>query len=76
MRLITLHRILVATSIAFCAFFTWRQIQDWRASGAARPLLIAIAFALVTAALTWYLTNLRRFVDLDARDRPADGSPR
>ncbi len=76
MRLITLHRILIATMIAFCGYFAWFQARRWRDDGSTVALLLAIACALVGVALTWYLTNLRRFVRVDdeasgpaARDR-------
>ena len=65
-KLITLHRILVTTAILFSGFFVWKQLTIWRDSGSSRALFVAAAFALVTLGLTWYLSNLKRFVRLDA----------
>ena len=69
MKLITLHRILISTMIAFCAFFVWQQIDTWKARGDRTALYVAIASAVAAVGLTWYLTNLRRFVRLEP---PAD----
>jgi hypothetical protein len=64
-KLLTLHRILVSTSIAFCAYFAWQQIGTWKADGSGRALALAVVSALIAGVLTWYLTNLKRFVRLD-----------
>jgi hypothetical protein len=64
-RLITLHRILIGTLIAFAAFFVWHETMQWRAGAGGVALVLAILAALVAAGATWYLTNLKRFVRLD-----------
>jgi hypothetical protein len=64
-KLLVLHRVLVATAIAFCAYFVWQQVGTWKADGSVRALWIALATALVAAALCWYLANLKRFVRVE-----------
>lgn len=65
-KLITLHRILIATMIAFLCYFGWYQSQRWQRDGSVAALCIVVACALVAAALTWYLTHLKRYVNLDS----------
>ena len=60
--MITFHRLLIATAIAFCAGFAvwgWREYESTRAAWA---LVSAIAFAVFALGLATYLTNLKRFL--------------
>ena len=65
MKLVTLHRILVSTTIVFCGWFVWQQIVAWKAHGSVRSLGVAAASALVAVALAWYLLHLKRFVRVE-----------
>ncbi len=65
MRLLTLHRILIATMILFLGYFGWYQARAWQASGSGVALGMTVGCALIAVALTWYLTNLKRYVHLD-----------
>jgi hypothetical protein len=65
-KLLTLHRILVTTAILFSAFFVWKQVGIWRDSGSSRALCVAGGFVVVALLLTWYLTNLKRFVRIES----------
>jgi drug/metabolite transporter (DMT)-like permease len=64
-KLITLHRILIATMIAFLGYFGWWQGRRWRLEGETGALLLVIACGLAAAALTWYLTHLERYVHIE-----------
>jgi hypothetical protein len=68
-RLITLHRILVSTAIAFCAWFVWSEVGSWRRDSDRVALAGAIVAAVVAVLLTWYLTNLKRFVHVEPPER-------
>jgi hypothetical protein len=60
--IIIAHRILIGTAIAFGVFFTAWEALRYRQLGELRDLVVAIVAALITAALAYYLKNLRRFV--------------
>lgn len=78
MRLITLHRILIATMVAFLGYFAWYQVKRWQASGSGAALAITVACVAVGLALTWYITNLKRYVQFEppaTEERPEDSAP-
>ena len=62
MKLLTFHRILIVCAIVFCAVFVVHQALAWRRDGSQVALGLSIAFTVFAGALTWYLTNLRRFL--------------
>ena len=64
--------VVTAISVVLVGWFAWQQARLWRQREDAGALGIAIATAAVAAVLTWYLTNLRRFVRIDPPAR--DGS--
>ncbi len=65
MKLITLHRILIATMIAFLGYFGWWQSRRWQREDDASALALVVACGLAAAALTWYLTHLKRYVRIE-----------
>lgn len=62
MRLITAHRILIGTAIAFGVFFTVWEVVRYVHTGQAVLLVIAAVTAVITLGLGYYLKNLKRFV--------------
>jgi hypothetical protein len=70
--LLTLHRILITTLIAFCVFFGWQEASAYRNEGSVVALLIAVASGVVAVAASWYLANLRRYVRVAPRSPPQD----
>ncbi|MBI4240897.1 MAG: hypothetical protein HY613_04200 [Candidatus Rokubacteria bacterium] len=62
MRLIVAHRILIGTAIAFGLFFTGWGIVRYARTGESAQLVVAAVTAVITAALGYYLRNLKRFV--------------
>ena len=60
--MIAFHRFLIGTAILFCAGFALWALSAFRADGGALSLALAVAFALATGALAYYLKNLRRFL--------------
>ena len=62
MLIIIAHRILIGTAIVFGVFFTVWEVVRYRQPGEIRDLVVAIVAALITAAMAYYLKNLRRFV--------------
>lgn len=60
MNLMTAHRILIGTSIAFFLFFTLLQVRDFFAGAGLSHLLAAAAAGAVTAALVVYFRGLRK----------------
>jgi hypothetical protein len=63
MSLIGFHKLLIATAILFCALFAAWQGVIFTRTGA---VLNAASFALAAAGLTYYLANLRRFLNRDS----------
>jgi hypothetical protein len=56
------HRILIGAAIAFGAFYAvWEALAFRRTGGVGHLVIAAVAVAL-TAALGYYLKNLKRFV--------------
>jgi ABC-type Co2+ transport system permease subunit len=60
--IIVAHRILIGTAILFGIYFTGWQALRFRHTGQLEHLVLAIASALITVAMGYYLKNLRRFV--------------
>jgi hypothetical protein len=60
MKLITAHRILIGSSIAFFLFFTSLQVRNFFADGQSTNLLAAAVAAAVTGALVVYFRTLRQ----------------
>lgn len=56
------HRILIGTGVAFGVFFTLWELVKYRETGAVENLVVALVAAGITAAMAYYLKNLRRFV--------------
>jgi len=59
---IPFHRLLISTAIVFCAGLALWAAWQWRQSGETVTLAMALAFAVATAALIYYLRHLRRFL--------------
>ena len=62
MLLILFHRILIGTAIVFGIGFAVWEFLTYRRTGAGENLLIGVSSAVVSAALGYYLKNLKRFV--------------
>jgi hypothetical protein len=62
MLIIIAHRILIGTAIGFGIFYTVWEALAYRDTGEWIHLAIALATAVITAGLAYYLKNLRRFV--------------
>ena len=60
--IIVAHRILIGAAILFGLFFTGWQIVKYRQTHALEHLVVGIVAALITAAMAYYLKNLKRFV--------------
>jgi len=59
MKLMTAHRILIGSSIAFFLFFAFLQARDFMSGGGATNLAAALVAIAVTAALVVYFRTLR-----------------
>ena len=60
--MIPFHRLLIATAIVFCGGFAlWAGVR-YRLAGGTGMLALALVFVALTAALTYYLRNLKRFL--------------
>ncbi len=60
--MIAFHRFLIGTAILFCAGFAVWAIVAFRSEGGVLPLMLGVTFALLAAALGYYLKHLRRFL--------------
>ncbi len=60
--LIIAHRILIASAILFGVFYTAWELVAYRRTHDGTHLLIAGVAAVITAAMAYYLKNLKRFV--------------
>ena len=60
--LIVAHRILIGAAIGFGVFYTIWEAVAYRRTGEAAHLVIALIAAVITAAMGYYLKNLKRFV--------------
>jgi drug/metabolite transporter (DMT)-like permease len=61
MRLITAHRILIATSIFFFFGFSFWQLSRYLQSGDAWALLQAVGYFLAAIAFAVYFVNIKRW---------------
>ena len=60
--MIPFHRLLISTAIVFCAGFAVWAAWSYRESRSAGILFLALAFAVATVALAYYLRHLKRFL--------------
>jgi hypothetical protein len=70
-RLITAHRILIGTGIAFFVFYSAWQARHWMASGAAGDVVQSVVAAAVAVGLVVYYRSL----DPQGPRRPPPVSP-
>jgi len=59
---IPFHRVLISTAIVFCAGFAAWAGARYRESGSPGTLALALGFLAATAALSYYLRHLKRFL--------------
>lgn len=65
MSLLSFHRFLILTAIAFClGFAAWELRLYLNADGGGSAVLIAAVFAALAVALTAYLVRLRSILGL------------
>ena len=72
MSLISFHKFLIATAIAFCFGFAIWELMTWWVGRTEGTLALGLTFVVLGAVLCAYLAKLRRivgFVD-EAPDRP------
>ena len=60
--MIPFHRLLISTAIVFCGGFAAWAVWSYRQTGELLMLLTALAFAVATVALGYYLRHLNRFL--------------
>lgn len=60
--MIPFHKLLISTGIAFCGAFTLWALWQYVLTRSAASLVLAAVFAGLTAALSYYLRHLRRFI--------------
>ena len=60
MRLITVHRILIASGIAVCLLYAGREVANYTTAPGTAPLLHAALAVAAAAALALYLRSIRR----------------
>ena len=65
--MIPFHRFLIGTAIVFCGGLAVWMFSAYRAGGDTILLVLAVAFAIGAAALSYYLAHLSRFL----RGRPS-----
>ena len=61
MRLITAHRILIVTGIAFFLFYAILQVRLYARVGGTSPLVQAVVAAAVAAGFVLYYRTLKRW---------------
>lgn len=61
MRLITAHRILIATGVAFFLFYAIFQLRLWARAGDTASLAQAVVSVAVAVGLVIYYRTLRRW---------------
>ena len=59
MRLITVHRILIASGIAVCLLYAGREVANYTSAHSMAPLLHAAIAVTAAAALALYLRSIR-----------------
>ncbi|MGH7502469.1 MAG: hypothetical protein ACREL7_12020 [Longimicrobiales bacterium] len=70
MSLLSFHRFLIASAIAFCIGFAGWEFRAWAGSRSTGTLVLAITFVLFAAALALYLRRLSRFLGYEREQRP------
>lgn len=60
MRLLTVHRILIASGIAVCLLYAGREVANYTEAHSATPLIHAALSVAAAAALAVYLRSIRR----------------
>jgi len=60
LRLLTVHRILIASGIAVCLLYAGREVANYTTAPSADPLLHAAVAVAAAAALALYLRSIRR----------------
>jgi hypothetical protein len=60
--MIPFHRVLIATGIVFCAGFAVWALGQYLAAHAPGMLALSLTFAVLTVALIYYLSHLKRFL--------------
>ncbi len=68
MSLISFHRFLIATAIAFCLGFSLYEARAFRAEGGAGVLVFSLVFGVLAVGLAFYLSRLNRILGYE-RDR-------
>jgi hypothetical protein len=59
---IPFHRVLIATAILFCGGFAVWALGQYLTSKSAGMMILTVVFAMLAAALVYYLRNLKRFL--------------
>jgi len=62
--MIYFHRFLIGTAILFCGFFSIWTLSSYLGDKKPVSLALFLGFAAATAALAYYLKNLKRFLKL------------
>jgi len=60
--MISFHRLLISTAIAFCVFFALWSGWSYRADQSLATLVVGVVFAAAAIALAYYLRHLNRFL--------------
>ena len=60
MRLIVVHRILIASGIAVCLLYAGREVANYTAAPRTAALIHAALAVVAAAALALYLRSIRR----------------
>lgn len=66
MSLISFHRFLIATAIAFCFGFAAWELMTWWVGRVAGALVLGVTFVVLGGLLSYYLVRLRRFLGDDS----------
>jgi hypothetical protein len=64
MKLITAHKILIASAIIFFVFFAWWEARNYAQTAAGWAAVRAILYLLVAVGFGVYFKNLKRFYKL------------
>ncbi len=61
MKLITAHKILISTAVAFFIYFALWEFRNYSDSGVTWAALRAVLYALTSIGFAVYLKNLKRW---------------
>ncbi|MBI3015119.1 MAG: hypothetical protein HYY65_08700 [Candidatus Tectomicrobia bacterium] len=64
MRLVIFHKILIGTAVLFGLGFSGWEFLSYRRTGHVEDLVISVSAVMISAALGYYLRNLKRFLAL------------